>query len=401
MKNVETNNVQFILKPIKYFLFVLLFPAFCFAQDSAVTDGNSKIQVRGYIKNMQSAFFIDKAESLITGNLIHNRINLKWDILSGLYIRAEARNRLFYGEQVKATYLFGEYIDIDNGLLDLSFNIVNEPTVVVNTMMDRLLLNWSTTKWDITLGRQRINWGVNLVWNPNDIFNAFNYFDFDYEERPGTDAMRIEYTTGNSSSLELAYKITAKSKEQVGALMYKTNFRKYDWQNFAGIYFEDIVAGTGWAGNIKNTGFKGEISYFHPHTNLRDTTGVLSATVSFDRSFENDYFASVSYLYNSKGQSLQYGIIELTATDLSAKKLMPFEHSFFAQLGKSCNPLISGNVSFIYSPEKNTLILFPSLAVSVSEDWDLALIGQSFFSDVNNVYRTLGNGIYIRLRWSY
>lgn len=401
MKNAKKNSIQFISKQIIYFLFVLFSPVFCFAQDSVSSNENSKIQIRGYIKDMQSVSFIDNAESLLSGNFIHNRINLKWNILDNLYLRAEARNRLFYGEQVRTTYQFGKLIDIDNGWFHLSYNVVDESTVVLNTILDRALLKWSASKWDVTIGRQRINWGVNLVWNPNDIFNAFNYFDFDYEERPGTDAIRIEYSTGSVSSLEVAYKVSGKEKEQVGALMYKTNFRKFDLQNFAGIYFEDIVVGTGWAGSIKNTGFKGEGSYFHPYKNFSDISGILSAAVSLDRSFKNDYFATASYLYNSQGKGLQSGINELTNVSLSSKKLMPFQHSFFAQVSKSFNPLLNGSIAAIFSPGRNTLILLPSIALSISDDWDIALIGQSFFSDVSGVYRTLGNGIYLRLRWSY
>lgn len=401
MKNAEKNSIQFISKQIIYFLFVLFSPVFCFAQDSVSSTKNSRIQLHGYIKDMQSVSFINNAESLLSGNFIHNRINLKWNISDNLYLRAEARNRLFYGEQVKTTYQFGKLIDIDNGRFDLSYNLVDESTVVLNTILDRALLNWSTTKCDVTIGRQRINWGVNLVWNPNDIFNAFNYFDFDYEERPGTDAIRVQYSTGSVSSLELAYKVSDNEKEQVGALMYKTNFRKYDLQNFAGIYFEDIVVGTGWAGSVKNTGFKGEGSYFHPYRNISDSSGVLSASVSLDRSFKNDYFASVSYLFNSQGKGLQSGINELTNVSLSSKKLMPFKHSFFAQVSKSFNPLLNGSIAGIFSPERNTLILLPSIALSISDDWDIALIAQSFFADVDGVYRSIGNGIYLRLRWSY
>jgi hypothetical protein len=213
--------------------------------------------------------------------------------------------------------------------------------------------------------------------------------------------VRVQYATGKSSSIEVAYKLSDKEKEQVGAVMYKTNLRKYDLQGFGGVYFGDVVLGTGWAGNIRNSGFKGEVSYFHPYENSSDTNGVFSASVSLDRSFKNEYFAVVSYLYNSEGKELLFGVNELTGSGLSAKKLMPFKHSFFAQVSKSFNPLLNGNIAFIYSPEKNTLILFPSIALSVSNNWDISLIGQSFFYDVSGVYHTMGNGIYLRLRWSY
>jgi hypothetical protein len=399
MKTVIKEFDPALSHRIKFTFLFFLLPAFCFSQDSMTANISNRIKLHGYIKDMQTQTFIDNSESLITGNFIHNRINFKWDISQNVYLRAEARTRFYYGEQVKKTFEFGKQIDSDNGLIDLSYNVIDDTSMVLNTLLDRFLINWSNSNWDITLGRQRINWGINLVWNPNDIFNAFNYFDFDYEERPGTDALRIQFSISNISSIEAAYKLSDKPKEQVAAILYKTNIRKYDWQNIVGVYHTDILLGTGWAGNIKNTGFKGELSYFQPYEKT-DTSGTLAASVSLDRSFENDYFVMVSYLFNSKGKTLQSGINELAGAELSAKRLMPFEHSFFAQLNKIFNPISSGTIAFIFSPTKNTLIIMPSLAFSISEDWDLSLIGQSFFSDVNKVYRTLGNGIYLRLRWS-
>ncbi|MCG8318265.1 MAG: hypothetical protein MI921_02070 [Cytophagales bacterium] len=50
------------------------------------------------------------------------------------------------------------------------------------------------------IGKHRINWGKSYVWNPNDVFNAYSFFDFDYEERRGTDALLIKYTTSPFSS---------------------------------------------------------------------------------------------------------------------------------------------------------------------------------------------------------
>lgn len=401
MYSVEKHKIKLRLLHKKFLLIFLLTPLFCNSQDSILSNKNSKIQVHGYLKDMQSVSFIDNSKSLVTGNLIHNRINFRWDIFNNVYARIEARNRLFYGEQVKSTYNFGKYVDVDNGITDLSYNVIDDTSLVLNTIIDRALINWYNDKFDITIGRQRINWGVNLVWNPNDIFNAFNYFDFDYEERPGSDAIRVQYNTPDFSSIEFACKFSNKGKDYVAAMMYKTNFKKFDLQNFAGIYFDDIVIGTGWAGNIKNTGFKGEVSLFKPYKNFSNSAEVLSASVSFDRSFKNNYFGMVSYLYGSQGKGLKTGINELTGVVLSAKKLSPFEHSFFIQVSKSINPLLSGSMASIFSPKNNTLILLPSLALSVSNNWDLALIAQSFFSDSNGTFRTLGNGIYLRLRWSY
>lgn len=401
MKNADGKKYINLLLPAQFFLLALLTPFLSASQDTLTGEKSNRVQVHGYIKDLQSFFFTDKPGSLVTGNLIHNRINFRWDITDNFYLRAEARNRLFFGEQVKSTYQFGKLVDNDRGVADLSYNVINDTAVVLNTLLDRLLLNWSKNKWEITLGRQRINWGINLVWNPNDIFNTFNYFDFDYEERPGTDAVRIQYYHGQSSSIELACKLSGKKEEQVAAALYKTNFMGYDIQGLAGVYYEDLVAGAGWAGNAGKTGVKGEASYFHPYGNLSDTSGSVSFTVSFDRTFKHDYFAMASYLYNSKGKSQAGNISALAATTLTAKRLMPFEHSFFVQGGKTISPLVNVSAAIIASPENFSLIVLPSVTISVSDNWELALIAQSFFAEMNAVYRTAGNGVYIRLRWSY
>lgn len=183
--------------------------------------------------------------------------------------------------------------------------------------------------------------------------------------------------------------------------MYKTNFKKYDLQEFAGIYMEDFVVGTGWAGNIKEVGFKGEASYFHPYQSDTDTNSALISSLSFDRSFEKGYFATLSYLYNSKGKNNFYGGSDFVNLPLSAKNLMPFRHTVFFMVSKEINPLINVSISTMYSPAKTTLILLPSINISMSNNWDMSVIAQLFFANVYGVYRTLGNSVFLRIRWSY
>ena len=371
------------------------------SQDSLGPSKESKLHVKGFIKDMQGASFVDDAQSLVTSNYIHNRINFRYDAFSSLFFRIELRNRLFYGEQVKLTPGFGDLIDQDNGYFDLSYNLVNDTSVVLNTMIDRALVNWSRNKLDVTLGRQRINWGINFVWNPNDIFNTFNYFDFDYEERPGSDAIRLQYNTSAFSSFQAAYKPSKKIKEQVAAILYKTNYREFDLQTLAGVFMQDVVVGAGWSGNFKRTGIIGEASYFHPYEKWTDTSGSLVASLSFDRTFSGEVFLMGSYLYNGNGGEIPYGAADYTRGYLTVKNMMPYKHTFFLQITKMLNPLVNVGFATMYSPTKHTIILLPTVNVSVSDNWELSFFAQSFQGEVNHVYRTIGNVIYMRLRWSF
>ena len=181
------------------------------------------------------------------------------------------RNRIFYGEATRLNPNLGALLDNDLGQVDLSFIPVNNKSFVIHSILDRAYVKYMAKKWELRIGRQRINWGVNLAWNPNDLFNAYSLIDFDYQERPGSDALRFQYYTSDLSSIELAIQPGKKIDSSIIAGLWKFNKWKYDLQLLAGNYYNDLALGAGWAGNLKKSGLKGELTYFHPKENLVDT----------------------------------------------------------------------------------------------------------------------------------
>ena len=360
---------------------------------------DQQLFLAGYIKNLHEFSFIDRLDQTQWTTLLHNRLNFKFLPSEEIKVRIELRNRLFYGENVKNIFGFSEIISRDTGAVDLSWNIIDDGDVLFNTTIDRALLNYLKGSWDVTLGRQRINWGMNLVWNPNDIFNSYNFLDFDYEERPGSDAVRIQYYLDDFKKIEVAAKRGKTKDNYIAAAMYKFNKWSYDIQFITGVYQKDWVIGTGWAGNLKNAGFKGEVSYFVPYEVYLSSQNVLSASVSLDYAFKKGLYINGSFLYNSNANDTSGNLGNLVYADVTAKNLMPFEFSGFLQLAKEFSPIISATASFIYSPTNQSLILIPSLKYSIANNWELDYTGQSFF-ELDN-FETIGNSRYLRLRWSF
>ncbi|MFV8344066.1 hypothetical protein [Flavobacterium sp. XS2P39] len=385
---------NYIFATISYF-----FCATIFAQTDSIK--SPWIELNGYIKDMQSTYFIQKIDSNASMNLIHNRLNFKFTISSKISGRLEIRNRIFYGEQIKLIPDFGKTMNQYNGLLNLSHLWIDEKSFVAHSVIDRILLQYGDEKWDIKIGRQRINWGINNIWNPNDIFNTYNFLDFDYEERPGNDAIRIQRNLNTNSVLELAYKPGKKSTEHTAAFLYKFNKWNYDFQFLGGIYQTDYVVGGGWAGNIKEAGFKGEMSYFIPKRNAVNTSETVSFSLMADQTFKNDWYISLASLYNSNPTNVFATGGSFFNSNLSAKSLFPFRYNFYATIMKTISPIVSCNFSFIYSPEKNTLILVPSYAWNVATNFDLDFTAQSFFAESGTSYKNLITEIYIRGRWSF
>ena len=146
---------------------------------------------------MQSVMFDSLSGPFINDNLIHNRLNFKGYVNENITFAAEFRNRLFTGDMVRiGPVIFGDDRQMIRAGSICHGIFLNEQSFFLNTTVDRLWVDFNYGKFQARVGRQRINWGQTLVWNPNDIFNAYSFFDFDYVERPGSDAVRLQYYPG-------------------------------------------------------------------------------------------------------------------------------------------------------------------------------------------------------------
>ncbi len=354
----------------------------------------------GYVKYMNTNSFV-KLNQIATDNLFHNRLNLKYYINNNWTAKVEMRNRIFYGASLQNIPNYAYSIGNDMGAIDMSFNLINQPALLFNSTIDRANIEYNKGKWNIKLGRQRINWGINLAWNPNDLFNAYNFVDFDYAERPGSDAARISYYATEMSHIELAYRPGKTFNETTLAALYKFNQWRYDFQFIAANYNADLAAGFGFAGNLWQAGFKGEGTYFHPKDNLKDTAGIFTASLSSDYTFGNGLYLNVSGYYNSAATGFN-SLTQLSSMNtLSAKNLLPTEFAGFIQVSKSFSPLTGGGISAMYLPSINGVFAIPTLNYSIAQNWSLDFIGQILFAKLNNQFLNASNSVFLRLMWSY
>lgn len=360
------------------------------------------INFSGYIKYMNTSTFQD-LDSISNDNLLHNRLNLKVYLNKHFTTVIEMRNRVFWGTSVQTIPNYASSIDDDNTAIDLSVNLIDEPAFLVHLKIDRLYIDYQSVKWQVTLGRQRINWGKNLVWNPNDLFNAYNFVDFDYEERPGTDAVRVQYFTSGNSSIETAINYAKKWKDNTLALKYNFNSYKYDFQAIIAKYFEDYMLGFGWEGAIKSFGVKGELSYFVPQEKSDESNDVLIVSVSLDYYFKKGITINLATLYNSNGIKNidSFDSTQFNTLKLNAKQLMPNRWSYFAQVTKTLTPAINTSFSAIYAYELKGIFMMPQFSYSISQNWDFDTTAQIFYGKQNNQFSNLSNSVFFRFRLSF
>lgn len=395
----------------RYLLLCLLIPSYLWAQEQdegqplESEEEVGSLTLKGYLKDMASVTYLRDTSSLFQ-NLVHNRLNFAWYATEQLTVYAEIRTRMISGDFIDAIPNYAGLIDSNNDYFDLSVNAIDSRSVILNIMADRLYVQWAKADWEIKLGRQRINWGVNLAWNPNDWFNAYSFFDFDYEERPGSDALRISRYTGVASSIEVAARIADDADNFVGAGRWKINKWNYDFQFLGGFAQGDLALGTGWAGNIKNAGFKGELTYFHKLTPTDVNTyydDLFLGSFSVDYSFPNSLYLNGSVMYLSKVSDISVlgfafaGVRPGTVRDIS-----PFKWSAFLQGTYQISPLFYSGLAVIGYPGGDSFFVNPSLTFSIMQNLDLDLIGQLFYgNDANGKFGGLLQAGYARLKWSF
>jgi hypothetical protein len=382
-------------------LFVLFafLPLFSYPQDSLK---QSHFVLNGYVKDMQTFIFQDINGEWTVANLVHNRLNFKWFVSSSLTASVELRNRLLAGNILTAYPGYNHSFEADQGIIDLSKNLADQKSWLLNTAIDRVWLQYSAEKFQITAGRQRINWGQTFVWNPNDIFNTYSYFDFDYEEKPGSDAIRVQYYSGPTSVIEFVVKSNERKKATFAGL-YRFNKRNYDFQFIGGIADQaDLVIGTGWSGQVLKGGFRGELTYFHPLKNLKDTTGIFLASMGYDYTFKNSLFLQVEGLYNGNNQTTNgFMMNPLTNTDMSAKNLFLPGYSMFCSLSYPFTPLVSSSLAGIINPKSKLIFIIPSVNISLKENLELSFTAQILRYTAKTPYGQDLNLIYARLKWSF
>lgn len=388
----STSRIQYSIFAIT--LLLLLISSSAPAQNGIDTDFG------GYLKELGQISVSNDLGNLRYDNILHHRIESEFDFGKGFEAQADMRTRLLNGWTVRNSPNYAEFLDEDPGYFDLSHTWINTDQTILHSAIDRLHLSYVNGPWEIHAGRQRINWGKTMVWNPNDLFNAYAYLDFDYEERPGTDALSLQYNWSYASSVDLGYRIGASINESVIAMMYRGSLNNYDIQLVGGSYYKHLALGAGWTGYVKSAGFKGEVSYFHPRQSFWDETGHITATMGGDYMFSNSVYLTGELLYNGGWERTANPIAELTQPP-TADDLFMAKTGYFVDASYPLTPLtnISGGIMGSFS--RSLAIFIPKVTHSLSNDLDLMVLAQVLKGTALEDFTETPNLLYFRLKWSY
>jgi hypothetical protein len=376
---------------------------------------SSRFETSGYIKYLSSVSDYPGIEGKLYDQLIHTRIDTAWYPSDSLRGELDLRFRFFYGDSVDKIPQFSEAIKTSYDFTSLGVLLWDGSKSVGYGQVDRLWLDYTKNDLEITVGRQRIAWGTCLVWNVIDLFNPKSVLDFDYEEKPGVDAIRIQYYTGAVSKTGLSVRPGKDMENSTLAWLYSVNISGYDIYGIAGIRDNRWLAGGAWAGSVLGGGFRGELLLSQsPAREVPDDNSlppvsdnsffasdrpVASFVVSGDYTFPNSFYILTECLYNSNGKQENAGLYHLEAID--ADMLSPARWSIYQEFSYDINPLTRATLFGIYNPDDHSFIIVPELSRSLSNNLDLLLIGFLPSGKKNTEFGVYRESINMRLKYSF
>lgn len=380
-------------------LFLLLAYVFAGREGlSGQTGTDNKFSFNGYLKALPSLDFNNTTNDVDFNHILNNRLNFRYTPAKNLSFVLETRNRLLSGSMVNNYHdLLLESLKSDNGYFNASFVPVSGRNYIWHLNPDRFYADWQHNQLQVRVGRQRINWGINMVSNPNDLFNNYSFFDFDYEERPGADALRLQYYTGDMARVEFAVNPARDAKKTVAAMLYAFNRKGIDLQLLVGYYKHRTALGMGWASHIGESGFKGEVTLFNTISKM-DSANVV-ASVSMDHLFPGGMYGFIELLYNGGHRSGATNMLMMTEP-MSADNIFISKYAITASLNYPVSPILSATGAAMYMPDLDGFYAMPGLTWSAITNLDLTFLTQFFQIKQDNGTLRLFRP-YLQVKWSF
>jgi len=352
--------------------------------------------IKAYVSHTQMVIVTKDSDRWTTGQLTLCRLDGSIFVLPSLTLSGGGRMRLFYGELYEPLLAVGydRIVSRDDGYADLTSNLWKNRSALLNSAADRLFADYTHGDWQVRLGRHRINWGKTLVWNPNDIFNAFSGFDPLYVEGPGTDALLVRRYLGAASQVEAVWAKNAVSNDSsTVAALAQVNIYGFDVQALTGWMRHDVVIGTGFSGQAGGAALRGELSLFNNEHFSDDLQTV--ASLSADYTFPHEIWVQAAILYNSSGkQSPSDGFASLLNERITARHLSDAMWQCYLQATWQITPLWSIDMSSIVNPVDGSFLLMPLTTVSLAENLEVKFQAQVQAGERQDQFGGKENAVY-------
>ncbi|MBN1551021.1 hypothetical protein JW979_06115 [bacterium] len=248
-------------------------------------------------------------------------------------------------------------------------------TVQGVSAIDRCFFTVKLNKMDMTLGRQPINLGNCFFFTPNDFFQPYSAQAFNRVYKPGVDALRLQYYTGQLSQISLIGVCGYKDHDPdwtSSALLIRGNqvFGIFEISGMAGKLDSRNILGIGIQGEIGNWGIRSEMNQSFPDENHPD---YLQAAFGADRRWSNSFHLIIEYLYHGNGVREKTNYLEHMLSPGFNEDPYLGIHYLGIAANYEFHPLVNGDAAIISNLTDPSCFLTGSLVISLSNESECVL----------------------------
>ncbi|MFQ6082996.1 MAG: hypothetical protein ACE5WD_06525 [Candidatus Aminicenantia bacterium] len=231
---------------------------------------------------------------------------------------------------------------------------------------DRLSLSYNTEKFVFTIGRERIPWGKAKLFSVLDIFNPYNPFAIEKEEKQGVNSMRAQYYFSGFSWAEGVY-VRRNGEDYYGSALFFP-LGSVDINLVAASVPEETIFGGAFEGSSGRVVLRGELA-------VRKNTESFMYDVSIGADYQlsskiyliGEYFFTEGSTFYPEGKVFvvigDYKISELSGLQISYFHTSPGDGNFlFLRLSYSLSQNLDLYIGFLYSSAGSSAWQFPKIA---------------------------------------
>ena len=313
---------------------------------------------------------------------------------------------------------------VQNDLFSADWTITDSDRQEWRHLFYRGFVQLEASGLDLTVGRQRIAWGVGRLWNPIDRFNAIPPLAVQADQSQGIDSIDAKWSFDGFNLVQAVYAPGGSRDEARYALRFQGVAFDSDFSLMGGIFERAPTVGVDFARNLGDAAVRLELVYTRPREKARRIESgnrrrpndyfQLVASVDYTFDFADGIYVLVEHLYN--GNDLGFGsgragtlLALFEATDerpagvpatvpgpfpttgspalFGASRVVTFgENQTGALVGGDITPELRLDFLSIYDWDGQSAAFFPSLRYSPSGWLEVTLGVQTFVGPRRSQY---------------
>lgn len=296
-----------------------------------------------------------------------------------------------------------------------------------------------TQRFEFSLGRQRVAWGVGRLWTPIDRFSALPPLSLQPDDTPGIDGIDARFNFDGFSYLQFVYAPGGSQKEARYAARMHGVVRDADVSIMAGYFEEAPTVGVDFARNLGDAAIRFEAVFTSPDHKVFELGDARAkapadfwqvvASFDFNFSYGTGVYFLAEYLYN--GNALGFGkgragpqlpffeatdtppdpalgmipgpYVRLTNLDRfgSSRVITLSAHQLGWQLGYDLTPELRFDFVSLIDAEAGSAAFFPNLSYSPLDSMETTLGVQLFAGPERSQFGASDYVIYFLADWFF